>query len=108
MTALADAAVELWRLQQWAFAAGFEKDRAVARRTARTLDSVLKEAGLELCDLVGHGYDPGLAVEVIDTEYDPDIHTGCTRIHETIAPIVLRGQVVRTGQVIVCCGPETD
>jgi len=60
VTALADAAVELWRLQQWAFTAGFERDRAVARRVVRTLDSVLNAAGFEVCDLVGHVYDPGL------------------------------------------------
>lgn len=99
---LADLAVEGWRLERWAFMRGFEKDRVVARRTARALDFLLKEAGFELCDLAGQVYDPGLAIEVVDTEGDVEALPGSARIVETIAPIVFwRGQLVKTGQVAI-------
>jgi hypothetical protein len=109
ISALADFAVELWRLQQWAFKSGFEKERGIARHTARKLGSFLTEKGFELCDLTGQPYDPGLSIEVIDTEHDTDSPAGSISIGEMIAPVVFwRGQVIRAGQVVVYHGTTRD
>jgi hypothetical protein len=101
ISAFADLAVEAWRLQRWAFMSGFEKERGIARHTARKLGSFLTEMEFELCDLTGQPYDPGLAVEVIDTEHRADSPVDTPRIAEQvlhqlrarcismIAPIVL-------------------
>jgi hypothetical protein len=109
VSALGDLAVELWRLQRWAFMSGFERERGTARHAARKLGSFLTEKEFELRDLTGQPYDPGLAVEVIDTEHETDSPAGSPTIGEMIAPIVLwRGRVIRTGQVVVCFGTTTD
>ena len=109
ISALADLAVEAWRLQRWAFMSGFEKERGIARHTARKLGSFVTEMEFELCDLTGQPYDPGLALEVIDTEYRADSPVDTPKIAEMIAPIVLwRGRVIRTGQVVVCSGSTVD
>jgi hypothetical protein len=106
---LAELAIEAWRLQHWAFMSGFERDRTIPRRTTRSLNCFLTEMGFELCDLAGQPYDPGLAVEVVDTERDTNAPMGSAWIGETVSPIVLwRGQMVRTGQVVVRYGPEIN
>jgi hypothetical protein len=106
---LADVAIECWRLQRWAFASGFEKDRTIARQASRTLSSFLAEMGVEICDLTGQPYDPGLAVEVIDTEDSPDAPIGSANIAEMIAPILFwHGRVIKAGQVVVCRGQKLE
>ena len=105
ISALADFAIDSWRLQRWAFASGFEKDRVVARQTSRSMVSFLDGLGFETRDLSGQPYDPGLAVEVVDSEEDADAPKGSVRIEEMLSPIVLRnGQLIRTGQVAVSRG----
>jgi hypothetical protein len=102
---LTDLAIEAWRLQRWAFMSGFERERTIPRRTTRSLTSFLTDAGFEFCDLSGQPYDPGLAVEVVDTEGDKN--AGSAWISETVSPIVLwHGHMVRTGEVVIRYGPE--
>ena len=102
ISTLADLAVELWRLERWAFQSGFERDRSLARHAARKLASFLTGMEFELSDLTGQPYDPGLAVEVIDTEHEGDSADGEPTVAEMLAPIVLwRGRVVRAGQVLI-------
>ena len=105
LSPLADLAVDSWRLQQWAFVNGHEKERVVARQASRALSSFLSGIGFETYDLAGQPYDPGLAVEVVDSEEDADALTGSARIQEMLAPIVLRnGELIRAGQVAVSRG----
>ena len=47
LSALVELAIDGWRLQRWALARGFEKDRVVARQAARTLTSFLDGLGFE-------------------------------------------------------------
>jgi len=102
ISALADLAVDCWRLQRWAFVDGYERDRIVPRQVFRALSSFLSRAGLEICDLTGQAYDPGLAVEVIDSEVDSTAPKASARIEEMIAPIVLwNGSLIKTGQVAI-------
>jgi hypothetical protein len=105
ISALADLAVDGWRLQRWALLSGFERERVVARQTSRSLTSFLAGLGIETRDLTGQPYDPGLAVEVVDSEEDADAPEGSARIEEMLSPIVLRnGQLIKTGQVAVSRG----
>jgi hypothetical protein len=105
LSALTDLAVDCWRLQNWAFVRGHEKERVVARQVSRALSSFLSEIGLETCDLAGQPYDPGLAVEVVDSEEDATAPNGSVKIQEMLAPIVLRnGKLVRVGQVALSRG----
>ena len=47
-------------------------------------------------------YEPGLAVEVLDSYVDATLPPGAQLIAETVSPIILwRGSVVRYGQVVI-------
>jgi hypothetical protein len=100
LSALAGLAVEWWRLDRWAN--GAEGEGAHARHVARRLARFLSEHGLEVLDVAGRAYEPGLAVEVLDAFEDARLPPGAQVIDETVAPVVLfRGNVVRHGQVVV-------
>jgi hypothetical protein len=100
LSALAELAVEWWRLDRWANGAAGEG--AHARHVARRLARFLSEHGLEVLDVAGRAYEPGLAVEVLDAFGDARLPPGAQVIDETVAPVVLfRGTVVRHGQVVV-------
>jgi hypothetical protein len=109
LSALVELAIDGWRLQRWALARGFEKDRVVARQAARTLTSFLDGLGFETCDLVGQPYDPGLAVDVVDSEEDAGAPAESVKIEVMLAPIVLRnGRLIRPGQVAVRRGAPRE
>jgi hypothetical protein len=100
LSSLAELAVEWWRLERWAGAA--EESLPQARHAARRFGRFLAEHGLEVLDVTGHAYEPGLAVEVLDAFDDAGLPAGSQVVDETVAPIVLyRGAVVRHGQVVV-------
>ena len=100
LSSLAELAVEWWRLERWAGAA--EESSPQARHAARRLGRFLSGHGLEVLDVTGHAYEPGLAVEVLDAFEDARLPAGAQVVDETIAPVVLyRGAVVRHGQVVV-------
>jgi hypothetical protein len=100
LSSLAELAVEWWRLGRWADGAGEASPQA--RHVARRLGKFLGELGLEVVDVTGHAYEPGLAVEVLDAFEDARLPAGSQVIDETVAPVVLfRGAVVRHGQVVV-------
>jgi hypothetical protein len=100
LDALAELAVEWWRLDRWAN--GTQDGGAHARHAARRLAKFLSEYGLEVLDVSGRAYEPGLAVEVLDSIGDARLPAGSQVVDETVAPVVLfRGTVVRHGQVVV-------
>ena len=100
LNALAELAVEWWRLERWAGAA--EESSPQARHAARRLGLFLSKHGLEVLDVTGRPYEPGLAVEVLDAFADASLPVGAQVVDETVAPVVLyRGAVVRHGQVVV-------
>jgi hypothetical protein len=99
LSALAELAVEWWRLDRWA--GGSEPTASHARHVARRLGRFLEERELSVLDITGRRYEPGLAVEVVDV-----VSEGAAEatevVEEMLTPIVLwRGTVVRHGQVIV-------
>lgn len=100
LQSLAELAVEWWRLERWAGDATESAPRA--RHVARRMKSFLDAHGLEVLDVTGRAYEPGLAVEVLDAYTDASLPTGARVIDETVSPIVLwRGSVVRHGQVVI-------
>ena len=108
LSSLAELAVEWWRLERWAGGAEQESSTQRARHVARRLGKFLSERGLEVIDLTGRAYEPGLAVEVLDAFEDAQLPAGAQLVDETVAPIVLwRGEVVRLGQVVVKRGRQT-
>jgi hypothetical protein len=100
LSSLAGLAVECWRLERWAGDAAESPPQA--RHVARRMKSFLEAHGLEVLDVTGRAYEPGLAVEVIDAYVDPALPRGAQLVAETVSPIVLfRGAVVRFGQVVI-------
>lgn len=99
LSALAELAVEWWRLDRRAAAPDAGPH---ARHVARRLARFLSDHGLEVLDVTGRAYEPGLAVEVLDAFEDARLPHGSQVVDETVAPVVLfRGRVVRHGQVVV-------
>jgi hypothetical protein len=100
LASLAELAVEWWRLDRWA--ADASESPPQARHVARRMASFLSSHGLEVLDVTGRAYEPGLAVEVLDSYRDATLPPGAQLIAETVSPIVLwRGAVVRYGQVVI-------
>ena len=101
LSSLAELAVEWWRLGRWAGAAAGDSSPQ-ARHVARRLGKFLSDLGLEVLDVTGRAYEPGLAVEVLDAFEDPRLPPGTQVVDESVAPVVLyRGAVVRHGQVVI-------
>ena len=100
LSSLAELAVECWRLERWADDASESPPQA--RHVARRMKSFLNAHGLEVLDVTGRAYEPGLAVEVLDAYRDATLPAGAQLVAETVSPIVLwRGSVVRYGQVVI-------
>lgn len=100
LSSLAELAVEWWRLERWGASAG--ESAPQARHVARHMGRFLSAHGLEVLDLTGRAYEPGLAVEVLDAYTDATLPAGAQVVDETVSPIVLwRGSVVRHGQVVI-------
>jgi hypothetical protein len=100
LSSLAELAVEWWRLDRWANRA--QGSAPHARHVARRLGKFLSEHGLEVVDITGRAYEPGLAVEVLDALDDARLPAGSQLVDEMVTPIVLlRGTVVRHGQVVI-------
>ncbi|MDT7809212.1 MAG: molecular chaperone HscC [Acidobacteriota bacterium] len=77
LSSLAELAVEWWRLDRWAN--GAQDAAPHARHVARRLAKFLSDHGLEVVDVTGRAYEPGLAVEVLDA-FD-----GAARLAEEVA-----------------------
>lgn len=100
LSSLAELAVECWRLERWA--GDPSESPPQARHVARRMKSFLNAHGLEVLDVTGRAYEPGLAVEVLDAYADATLPAGAQLIAETVEPIVLwRGAVVRHGRIVV-------
>ena len=61
MSNIKEVAIAYWRLQKWI--ASVDVDRKIAAESSlRTLKDFLKENDVEVIDLTGKQYDPGLSV----------------------------------------------
>ena len=101
-----DISLECWRLSQLAELQKDSNNGPTLRYAARRITETLNAMGIEIVDLVGRVYDPGLAPEVVEVRQDESLPDGHAVIEETIAPTVTwRGQVVKPGQIIVKRSP---
>lgn len=93
-------AIESWRLSRIAALLGNVQEGTSLRYAARQLSEVISEIDIEIVDMVGRAYDPGMAPEVVDVRHDPNLGEGAAIIDETVSPTILwRGQVIESGQV---------
>lgn len=99
-------ALECWRLSRIAERLNDNNQSAGLRYAVRRITEVLKEMGVEVVDLTGRPYDPGMVPEVVEVQEDLALSDGHALIAETIAPTVTwLGQVIKPGQIIVTRSP---
>ncbi len=102
LSSLIELALAGWRLQCSVDSAERTGLAAAGRQGARQIHSLLRGLEIEVLDLTGQPYEPGLAVEVVDRLEEGFESREATVIVEMLTPIVLlRGQVVRYGQIVV-------
>jgi hypothetical protein len=95
---LVTLAIEHWRLSQ---ALG-ERATPPARHALRKIADLLASFQVEVQSLDGLQYDAGMSVTVIDRISHPAVPPGIEAIIETVSPLILlKGQVLKTGEVIV-------
>lgn len=93
-------ATESWRLRRIAALLGNAQEGTSLRYAARQFCEVLSEMNIEIVDMVGRAYDPGMVPAVVDVQDDPKLGEGIAIIDETVSPTVMwRGQVIEAGQV---------
>jgi len=104
---LKEAAIAYWRLQKWV--SSVDVDRKIAAESSlRTLKDFLKENDVEVIDLSGKQYDPGLSVEVLFFEDEDTDSENIPTIVEMIQPIIIqKGSVIEFGQVVIAKNPQT-
>jgi len=101
LSSLIEVAVECWRLEHWLTDSQEDASKAIGRHAARRLNEFLRVHEITTIDMTGQPYEPGFAVEVVDTVTGEDAPEGMGVIHETVAPVVLwRGGVVKHGMVV--------
>jgi len=106
-SALSSLATEVWRIRK-AVARLDQPARsapglAALRFAARSMERVLTELGIEIMDLHGRSYDPGMCVKVEHISLASEAANGGeARIVETLEPtVVFRGKVIAPGRVVV-------
>jgi hypothetical protein len=93
-------AIESWRLSRIVARLDNGQEATSLRYTARQFSEVLSEMNIEIVDMVGRAYDPGMAPAVVDVHDDPKLSEGIVVIDETVSPTVTwRGQVIEAGQI---------
>ena len=97
---------ESWRLSQIADSLTNSSETARLLHAVRRISDALKEIGIEVVNLAGRNYDPGMVPEVIEVQEDQTLPTGLLVIAETVEPTVIwRGRVIKPGKIIVKRGP---
>jgi hypothetical protein len=92
---------ECWRLGR--LAQGADGATGAGLRYAfRRLNEILRGTEVEVVDLSGRAYDPGMVPEVVEIRDDLDLPPGHSVVDETIAPtLTWRGTVISAGQIVV-------
>jgi hypothetical protein len=102
-----DISLECWRLNQLAKLQKDGNGGAGLRHAVRRITETLNAMEIQIVDLAGRIYDPGLVPEVVEVLLDETLPQGHAVIEETITPTVMwRGQVVKAGQIVIKRSPE--
>jgi hypothetical protein len=92
---------ECWRLGRLAQTADGATGAGL-RYALRRLNEILRGTEVEVVDLSGRAYDPGMVAEVVEIRNDLDLPPGHSVVEETIAPtLTWRGTVISAGQIVV-------
>lgn len=110
VNAACDLATECWRLSKLNNATFlYSNDRLVHERSVRRLNEMLDRLGVRLIDFAGTTYDPGMAPEVVEVQFDETLPHGGSLIDETILPTVMwNGNVIQVGQIVVRQSPKSQ
>src|SRR3954471_25076215 len=93
--------IECWRLGRLAQDADGATGAGL-RYASRRLNEILRATGVEVVDLRGRAYDPGMVQEVVEIRDDLDLSPGQTLVDETVSPtLILNGTVISAGQIVV-------
>jgi len=92
-------ASEVWRLRRHADSLG-ETDAVSLRYSIRQLSRLLDDLNVQIVDLAGRPYDPGMIQEVVEVIDDPEMFAGRRVIAETILPtITWNGAIAQPGKI---------
>src|SRR3954464_13486726 len=92
---------ECWRIERLAQDADGATGAGL-RYASRRLNEILRGTGVEVVDLRGQAYDPGMVQEVVEIRDDLDLSPGRALVDETVSPtLILRGTVISAGQIVV-------
>lgn len=92
---------ECWRLGRLAQGADGATGAGL-RYSCRRLNELLRGTEVEVVDLSGRPYDPGMVPEVVEIRDDLALPAGHSVVDETIAPtLTWRGTVISAGQIVV-------
>lgn len=96
-----ELAIAYWRLKKWLDNTDFSH-KMIVESALRSFERYLSDSNIQILDLTGQIFDPGLAVEVIYCENDTPLQEGKAVISEMITPIIIQTEkLLHTGQVIV-------
>lgn len=95
-----ELAVAAWRLEKWLN--NLNADRKMAAKSAlRSIKKYISASGVEVKDPLGSKFDPGLAVEVVNSEAEEAPEEELI-IVETLAPYVYQdGELIQYARVII-------
>lgn len=100
-TDLKDLAISYWRMERWVNNINAERKMA-ANSALRTIKKYLDSNGIEILDLLGNTYDPGMAVDVINNDVPDGVDESKIVISEMIKPVIIKdGTVIQFGQVSI-------
>lgn len=106
-TNLAMIARESWRMKVLVDRLGDRAGTAGLRHCVRRLLQALNAEGVSFVDLKDQVYDPGVAVEVLDTEGEPT--AGAVRVvGEVLAPIILHSEKLLMGGEVILAWKVAD
>jgi len=98
INSFADLAVECWRLGRCLSAIDENNQKVALNYIHRKLNRFIEDNGLQALDISGQSFDPGLALEVIETIETEGVPQGTSIVGEMTSPIVLHeGRVIRHG-----------
>ncbi len=96
---ITNIAIEGWKLSKLQLEN--DQNRMVVKKFLKHFNSFLAENQIEIIDLTGQVYEPGMAVEVIFTEGKDREYIQTETIIETIRPIIIiNDQIAKHGQVV--------
>ena len=98
---IADLAVEQWRMRRTLTENSNSEGLVALRRVARKYDRFFEKCEVEILDLTGKEYDPGLPIEVVHSEVDAALPPGRAVVSEVLSPVILwRGKVIHHGRAV--------